>query len=71
MDIREVYQGDDKGNHSISIILVHALLVVVGPLGDHRGCGHVGGFDIVFVANESLGMESEGVSHQFRDAVIY
>jgi hypothetical protein len=50
-------------------ILVHAVLVVVCTLRDHRGCRDVGDFDVVLVANEGLGVETEGFTHELGDTI--
>jgi hypothetical protein len=52
-----------------SNFLVHAVFVVICALRDHRGSGDVGDFDIVFVADERLRVETEGVAHEFGDSV--
>lgn len=52
-------------------ILVHAVFHVVSTLRYHRGCWrHVGSFDVIFVANEGLSMEPEGISHELGDARV-
>ena len=49
--------------------LVDAIVVLVSTLRDHRGCGDVRGFDIIFIADESLRVKSEGIAHEFGDSV--
>jgi hypothetical protein len=49
--------------------LVHAVFVVICSLRDHRGSRDVGDFDVVFVADEGLRVETEGVAHEFGDSI--
>ncbi len=50
------------------IILIHALFVC--PLGDHRRRRDIGRcFHVIYIANESLGVETERLAHQPRDTV--
>lgn len=53
----------------IFAILVHAVLIVIRTLRDHRGCGDFGSFDIVFVTDEGLRVEAEGIAHELGDSV--
>jgi hypothetical protein len=54
------------------LILVHAVLILISALRDHRGwCRDVGDFDVVLVANEGLRVETEGVTHEFGDTIQY
>jgi hypothetical protein len=51
-----------------NFFLVHAVFVVICTLRDHRGCRDVRDFDVVFVADEGLRVETEGVTHEFGDS---
>jgi hypothetical protein len=48
--------------------LVHAVFLVICTLRGHRGGRDVGDH-VVFVADEGLRVEAEGVAHEFGDSV--
>jgi hypothetical protein len=50
-------------------VLVHAIVVVIRTLRDHRGCGDIGSFNVVFVADEGLRVKSEGIAHELGNSV--
>jgi len=73
-DIKVYGKEMNKRNHGIVkkqifSVLVHAIVVVIRTLRDHRGCGDIGSFNVVFVADEGLRVESEGIAHELSDSV--
>lgn len=63
-DIKVYVKESDKGNHEIVkkqkiSVLVHAILIVIRTLRDHRGGGDFGSFEVVFVTDKGLRVESE------------
>ncbi len=50
--------------------LVHAVFLVICTLRDHRWGRDLGDFDVVFVADESLRVVTEGIAHEFSDSIL-